>query len=261
MEKERTDMSVYIESLVKKRTRKKEILVEWRKVRKTDDDSLYTHIDDILKLYGILRAAYHGGDLTGVCVKSLMTNAQEIMSSIATLLIEHRSEECTMTPSEISALCGNCSRLLTLWDGVLHCLHVINPKESDYNEAQKFIDKALELTRTMGMRVIPKYHGTEAHLVKQMREVEGGLFEFDESWTEQYHQVGYQFDTKNRNKGSEERRANVLAAENRRVHLPETQAELKKLDGRKRGKRKATKLKEEELKKEKKERREWALKD
>lgn len=94
------------------------------------------------------------------------------------------------------------------------------------------------------MSVIPKYHGTEAHLVKQMREVEGGLFEFDESWTEQYHQVGYQFDTKNRNKGSEERRANVLA-ENRRVHLLETQAELKKLDGQKRGKRKATKMKDE----------------
>ena len=107
--------------------------------------------------------------------QSLMTNAQEI--TIATLLIEHKSEECTMTPSEISALCGNCSRLLTLWDGVLHCLHIINPKESDYNEAQKFIDKALELTRTMGMSVIPKYHGTEAHLVKQMREVEGGLFD------------------------------------------------------------------------------------
>ena len=119
-------------------------------------------------------------------------------------------------------------------------IHIINPKESDYNEAQEFIDKALDLTRTMEMSVIPKYHGTEAHLVKQMREVEGGLFEFDESWTEQYHQVGYQFDTKNRNKGSEERRANVLAAENRRVHLPETQVELKKLDGRKRGKRKAT---------------------
>ena len=94
-----------------------------------------------------------------------------------------------------------------------------------------------------------------------MREVEGGLFEFDESWTEQYHQVGYQFDTKNRNKGSEERRANVLAAENRRVHLPETQAELKKLDREKRGKRKATKMKEAEMKKEKKQRREWALKD
>ena len=83
----------------------------------------------------------------------------------------------------------------------------------------------------------------------------------DESWTEQYHQVGYQFDTKNRNKGSEERRANVLAAENRRVHLPETQAELKKLDREKRGKRKATKMKEAEMKKEKKQRREWALKD
>lgn len=35
----------------------------------------------------------------------------------------------------------------------------------------------------------------------------------------------------------------MLAAENRRVHLPETQAELKKLDGQKRGKRKATKTK------------------
>ena len=50
----------------------------------------------------------------------------------------------------------------------------------------------------------------------------------------------------------------MLAAENRSVHRPETQAELKRLDGLKRGKRKGTTMKEEDLKKE---RREGALKD
>ena len=188
--KEREDMASSIDRMGTKKTAKNKQLEEFRKARKTDDDSLYSLIDEILQEYGILRAAYHGGDLTGVCVRRLMTYSEEIMDSIAALLVDNKSPQCTMSDDNIRSLCENCSKLLTRWDGALHYLHEDNTEENCEN-ATKFIDSALELSRSMGISVLPKHHGTEAHLVKQMRDVKGGLFEFDESWTEQYHQIGY----------------------------------------------------------------------
>ena len=51
--KEREDMKTNIDSMSKKRTAKKAQLEEFRKVRKTDDDSLYSLIDEILIEYGV----------------------------------------------------------------------------------------------------------------------------------------------------------------------------------------------------------------
>ena len=255
--KEREDMASSIDRMGTKKTAKNKQLEEFRKARKTDDDSLYSLIDEILQEYGILRAAYHGGDLTGVCVRRLMTYSEEIMDSIAALLVDNKSPQCTMSDDNIRSLCENCSKLLTRWDGALHYLHEDNTEENCEN-ATKFIDSALELSRSMGISVLPKHHGTEAHLVKQMRDVKGGLFEFDESWTEQYHQIGYQFDIKLRNK-SERKKAEVRAANDRRINLPQSQAAKKKLDELKRGQRKTTQMKEADEKLKKKQRRENAL--
>ena len=255
--KEREDMASSIDRMGTKKTAKNKQLEEFRKARKTDDDSLYSLIDEILQEYGILRAAYHGGDLTGVCVRRLMTYSEEIMDSIAALLVDNKSPQCTMSDDNIRSLCENCSKLLTRWDGALHYLHEDNTEENCEN-ATKFIDSALELSRSMGISVLPKHHGTEAHLVKQMRDVKGGLFEFDESWTEQYHQIGYQFDVKLRNK-SERKKAEVRAANDRRINLPQSQAAKKKLDELKRGQRKTTQMKEADEKLKKKQRRENAL--
>ena len=190
-------------------------------------------------------------------MRRLMTYSEEIMDSIAALLVDNKSPQCTMSDDNIRSLCENCSKLLTRWDGALHYLHEDNTEENCEN-ATKFIDSALELSRSMGISVLPKHHGTEAHLVKQMRDVKGGLFEFDESWTEQYHQIGYQFDVKLRNK-SERKKAEVRAANDRRINLPQSQAAKKKLDELKRGQRKTTQMKEADEKLKKKQRRENAL--
>ena len=112
----------------------------------------------------------------------------------------------------------------------------------------------------MDISVLPKHHGCEAHIVKQMREVVGGLFEFDESWTEQYHQVGYQFDVKLRNM-SESKQAKVRAAESRRINRSETQTQeaVQKLDVHRKGKRMKTLENEADRKLVEKERRKKAL--
>ena len=257
--KEREDMKTNIDSMSKKRTAKKAQLEEFRKVRKTDDDSLYSLIDEILIEYGVQRAAYHGGDLTGVCVRVLMTYSVEIMEKIATLLIDNKSPQCTRSDDDIRLLCKKCAVLLTRWDGAMHCLHQDNTDEN-CKKAQEFIDAALDLSRSMGISVLPKHHGCEAHIVKQMREVLGGLFEFDESWTEQYHQTGYQFDMKLRNR-SEAKQAKVRAGNSRRTNHSETQKAEQRLDVLKRGKRKKTLQKEADIKISAKERREESLQD
>ena len=50
---------------------KSKVLEEGKKGRKTDEDSIYTKLDIILESYGILRAAYHVRDLTGVDISEM----------------------------------------------------------------------------------------------------------------------------------------------------------------------------------------------
>ena len=74
-----------------------------------------------------------------------------------------------------------------------------------------------------------------------MRMIQGGLLDFDESWMEQYHQIGSNFDIKYRNMGSEIRKATVQASTERRSTHPETIARGKQVsEQHPRGKRKKT---------------------
>jgi hypothetical protein len=112
--------------------------------------------------------------------------------------------------------------------------------------------------------VTVKCHGTESHLVQQMRTAPGGrgLSEFDESWGEQYHQTGYALDTRLRNQGGELRKAKFRVSNDRRENRPETQAALKrKREATSKGKSEKTVEKEAARKKVKQERREASLQD
>ena len=109
------------------------------------------------------------------------------------------------------------------------------------------------------MSITVKFHGGEYHLVLQMRASKVGLFEFDESWTEQYHQKGYHFDMKLCNLGSEKRKAIVRAGNKRRENHHATQARLARLLKYNKGKRNDTIEKEEARKKAKTERRKNSL--
>lgn len=46
--------------------------------------------------------------------------------------------------------------------------------------------------------------------------------EYDECWGELYHQIGYRFDMRLKNMGSEERKAKTRAKRDRIENLPET---------------------------------------
>lgn len=258
---ERKDMSTDIDNLRKRKKNKREGIAAFRKARKTEADSLYSKIDDILSSFQIKRASYHGGDLTGECAKTLMQNANEIMEKISVLLLADKSPECRMEPAAIRKLCTDVSKLLILWDSALSKLHTEWPSEEDCSKAQEFIDAAMKMSRALGISVTVKHHGGESHLVSQMRKLPMGLFEFDESWGEQYHQKGYSFDMNLRNQGSELRKAKVRAGNERRENRAETLEASEKLKANKRGKRKATIEREKSRKKALTEQREAALEE
>ncbi|KAL7533094.1 hypothetical protein ACHAWF_006364 [Thalassiosira exigua] len=261
LNKERSKMTADIKKKREQISKRNEKLAEFRNARKRDVESLYTKIDGVLTKYKIRRQAYHGGDLTGGCVKKLMLYAYEIMEEVSALLLHEHTDECSLEVGEIKDLCTELGLLLTNWDGALQKLHTENPTEIDCSKAQEFIDRALSRTRKLGISVTVKGHGGESHLVAQMRSTPGGLFEFDESWTEQYHQTGYGFDTKLKNRGTELRKAETRAKNDQRENLPQTQEALKRMrDATTIGKSIATLEKEAKRKRQNAERREASLK-
>ena len=116
LEQERKDMTTSVSNMNTKITKKREQLSAFRVSRKTEDDSLYTAIDTILDKHDIKRAAYHGGQLTGVCVRTLMSKAEEIMTEIAQVLKGNKSDACKMSDEDINKLCNNIDILLRRWD-------------------------------------------------------------------------------------------------------------------------------------------------
>lgn len=81
--KERSEMTAEVKKLLDAVSKKKKHLAKFRTDRRSEKESLYCKIDMILGEYDILRAEYHGGDLTGGHVKILMKKASQIMEQIA----------------------------------------------------------------------------------------------------------------------------------------------------------------------------------
>ena len=132
-----TDIYFYLKSS------KADQLKRFKAARKVDADSLYTGIDMILKTYGINRAEYHGGDLTGVHVKKLMENAEKIMTDIRGYLIGSLHPDSNETEDSITETCNNFADLLTLWDAVLSNLHIRFPSVAQCAETQVYIRRQL----------------------------------------------------------------------------------------------------------------------
>jgi len=181
LEAEREAMSKELERLKKEKSSKTEKLKRFKAARKIDANSLYTGIDLILKKYGINRAEYHGGDLTGVHVKKLMESAKEITDDIRDYLIGSLHPESNETEDSIKETCSNVAALLTLWDAVLSNLHIRFPSTEQCDETQDYISAAIKLSHDMGMSKTVKGHGAQRHVVMQMKQVYGGLPEFDGS--------------------------------------------------------------------------------
>ena len=66
------------------------------------------------------------------------------------------------------------------------------------------------------LSIVPKLHGIEAHFLRLMLFVHGGIARLIEHWVEQYHQVGRSYDLSYCQAGSLEKQAEVRAKLERR---------------------------------------------
>ena len=115
--------------------------------------------------HGITRAAYHDGDLTGVCIKILIGEAENIMGKIKEYLLRSKGMNCTMSNDDICKLCDDIELLLVRWDVALSMLHHEDLGEAKYLQAQEYIDATIELMRDkLKGNITIKGRGGETHI-------------------------------------------------------------------------------------------------
>ncbi len=99
----------------------------FEKNRKQLDDSIYTFVDKILINHGIIRAAYHGGDITGGGILAIMDSAHEILTGIKGHLIScvNENPSCSYTEDDVTNIYNDHE--LTLWDDALSVVQKLDP--------------------------------------------------------------------------------------------------------------------------------------
>ncbi len=81
------ELTLSLKTMRQAKKSKSDQLIGFASARKTEEDSLLTDVDEILQEYGIIRAQYHGGDLSGGHLTKLMTYAIRIMERVQTYLL------------------------------------------------------------------------------------------------------------------------------------------------------------------------------
>lgn len=244
---------------LKARLKAKKLRLEsYKSNRKTEEESVVSGIDKILKNHNVQRGAYHGGALqgTGVIKIKMMDHAQSISTEVADMMIRKRDpQSCKQSIDEIKAKCKKWGDALTVWDEVFRICQTKDPTEEDCVKAEQIIKIAMKYVRDFELSITPKIHGIEAHVVAQMRAIPGGIARLMEYWMEHYHQTGSNFDNKHRHtKNTKMLAAARLSIESREMN-PEVQREIQRVENKhKTGKRKGTLAKEEAETKAKRER-------
>jgi len=171
----------------------------FRKKRKITNSSIYNGVEQIFKLYKIVRAAYHGGDFNGKNIITLMQKSEQIMTEIKEFMIKHKREHTT--EDDIRKLCDEVRTALVLWDDVFSKANTKYEESTNVVWVNKHCDdteasivQAMYQMRKMGFSITPKMHGLECHLVHLMRTIPGGIHHMIEHWLEQYHQKGAEMD-------------------------------------------------------------------
>ena len=164
--------------------------------------SVYAKIDKILQKFGVYRSAYHGGEVNGVGVMAIMTNADAFMEDVKEYLCTELNEESCFNEEDVVSLCNDCAEYMKLWDAAFSAVHEHDPNEEHCIYTQQAIDAAMSKHRELEFPVTHKTHCMEKHVVGQMRRVKGGIARMIEHWVEHYHQIGYRYDMKWRNQKS-----------------------------------------------------------
>jgi len=153
---------------------------------------------NFLEPFGVTRVAYHGGDLVGPSVKSLMANADDIFSTLEAFLLDVAEENGILIEDEIEQVRARLQvyrLVLKNFDGLFSLLR---DKESQLNinekmeQLAKFLDAAMLCWCRLNISITPKLHIVEDHLLDVIAHIET-LQYFDEEFVERAHQKGLKY--------------------------------------------------------------------
>ncbi len=144
---------------------------------------------------GIVRGAYHGGDLTGGAVKKLMEHSGEIFRSLQLYLVPLAREKGV--PQKFLVELDERIRVtqvcLTSFDGLYSRLRCGSIDDVGFmDDVEGFLRSALKSWRLLGLSISPKVHLLEDHVIDFLHR-ENGLSHHDEEFVERAHQKGLKF--------------------------------------------------------------------
>lgn len=186
-----------------------------------------------------------------------MAEAEPIMGKVTDLFLRSRDrEKCKYSEDEIKVICSDLALTLTVWDAVFAMSQRTDLSPQECNKLQEMVDLGVEQFRNMGLSITNKLHGSEKHMVEQIKTTPGGIGPKMEHWMEKYHQEGAKFDAQHRTTKSMDQFARILLKRQSISGLPEVQSAIRmKRKQHTRGKRKATIMKETAARMAKKQRR------
>jgi len=144
---------------------------------------------------GVIRGAYHGGDLTGGAVKKLMEHSGEIFRSLEVYLLPLARGKRVQRDlvDELAERIRVTQVCLTSFDGLYSRLRCGSIDDVGFlDDIKEFLKAALQSWRLLGLSISPKVHLLEDHVIDFVQR-EGGLSHHDEEFVERAHQKGLKF--------------------------------------------------------------------
>ena len=120
-------------------------------------ESIKVAAENILKSYGIARAASHEGDFIGTYCWKLLASCDDIMITITQVFLDKKAD--TNIPNqEICQKCEEYCKLSQCLDSSFASLNIFSPNESDIQELDFRITETLWLWTQLGISVTTKAH-------------------------------------------------------------------------------------------------------
>jgi hypothetical protein len=169
---------------------------EFRLKKKKADRPVRTEIQNILEKFCISAAAYHGGDLNGVCARHLMAHSEEIFSNIQPYLLAYEHDgRCS--DEYIRHFCDLYRSIFATLDVIMAKLHIKSgcAHEDDCMTLERSLKNLQQLWNATNLSHTPKLHALLSHAPKQMRNFKG-IGDLLEDDVEKMHQIAGNYEAR-----------------------------------------------------------------
>ena len=164
LQKVRDGMVKKLEKARRTLTEQQTKLMEMRKSKVGQQDSIETKVFNVLKEVGVELSSYHGGSLNGKDIKKVMNNATHLFDKFAAIFKEGKRVDCQLTDADIDSLCLHFREVYVLWDGAFALARIINPTLQEAETYQRFVSAAVQGSQILQCPITPKVHTMLRHV-------------------------------------------------------------------------------------------------